>query len=131
MTAEEKFKKLLSGDFNRHVYYRCTKKINLQCPEKYINEIKLEELLLQFVEKNLEKIKLGEKLQEQIERHYVVTESLVSYHEIKIKLKDPIIEYTRYVLTKGSYTEKAEFAKGIKNELIIKDGSLRFTQKTS
>jgi hypothetical protein len=116
---------LLSGDFNRHVYYRCTKKVNLHCPEKYINEVKLEELLLQFVEKNLNKIKLSETLQGQIERHYVVTESLVSYHEMSIKLKDPIVEYTRYVLSKGSYTEKAEFTRGVKSNLIIKDGSLK------
>ena len=129
VTAEEKFKKLLNGDFNRHVYYRCTKKVNLHCPEKYVNEVKLEELLLQFVEKNLEKIKLGDALQGQIERHYVVTETLVSYHEMKIRLKDPIIEYTRYVLTKGNYTEKAELAKGIKNDLIIKDGTLKFAAK--
>lgn len=83
---------------------------------------------MKFLEENLTKIKLGDKLQDQIERHYVVTESLVSYHNMKIKLKDPILEYTRYVLTKGSYTEKAEFTKGIKNQLIIKDGILRFTK---
>lgn len=128
VTAEEKFKKLLSGDFNRHVYYRCTKKVNLHCPEKYINEVKLEKLLLQFVEKNLEKLKIGESLQGQIERHYVVTESLVSYHDMKIELKDPRIEYARYVLTKGNHTEKAEFAKGIKDDLIIKDGMLEFAE---
>ncbi len=56
----------------------------------------------------------------------MVTESLVSYHEMSIKLKDPVIEYTRYVLNKGSYTEKAELTKGIKSDLIIKDGTLRF-----
>ncbi len=83
---------------------------------------------MQFVEKNLEKIKLGDALQGQIERHYLVTESLVSYHDMKIKLKDPIIEYAHYVLTKGNYTEKAEFAKGIKNDLVIKDGAICFSK---
>ena len=48
---------------------------------------------------------------------------------MEIKLKDPVIEYARYVLTKGSYTEKAEFAKGIKSDLIIKDGTLKFAAK--
>jgi hypothetical protein len=33
------------------------------------------------------------------------------------------------VLTKGSYAEKAEFTRGIKSDLIIKDGSLKFAEK--
>lgn len=49
VTAEEKFKKLNNGEVNRHVYYRCTKKVDLKCPEKYMNEKVLEDMLEKFI----------------------------------------------------------------------------------
>ena len=124
VSSEEKFKKLKNGDLNRHVYYRCTKKVDLNCPEKYVNEKALEELLEGFVAKNAEKIKITDKLRSKIERHYVVAESLADYYKVSMKLDKPIIEYARYVLNKGSFEEKVEFTKGITGKFKIKDGVL-------
>lgn len=36
ITAEEKFKKQLSGKVHHYIYYHCTKKINPDCPERCI-----------------------------------------------------------------------------------------------
>lgn len=77
--------------------------------------------------RNTEKIKISDKLRANIERHYVVAESLANYYKVAMKLDKPLIEYARYVLTKGSFEEKTALTKGIKNELSIQDGVLLMT----
>ena len=118
MTAEEKFKQLLSGEFNRHVYYRCTKKVDLHCPEKYINETKLIELLENFISENAEAIKISRDLRSDIEKHSAATEALFEHYGVNRKLDKPIIEYARYVLNKGSFSEKVSLTKGITPEFL-------------
>ena len=122
VTAEEKYKKLLSGEFNRHVYYRCTKKIDLKCPEKYINEIKLVELLGDFIAHNADSIKISQGLLIEVEKHSAATEALFEHYGVKRSLDKPIIEYSRYVLNKGSFNEKTKLTKGITTTLYVKDG---------
>ncbi len=128
VTAEEKFKKLNNGEINRHVYYRCTKKVDLKCPEKYVNEKILEELIEKFITQNLVKLKIADSLRIDIERHYVVAESLADYYKVSMKLDKPLIEYTRYVVTKGRFEEKVAFTKGITSKLLIKDGEIVFAK---
>ncbi len=43
ITCEEKHKNLKNGTVNRYAYYHCTKRIKLDCSQKYIEEQKLEE----------------------------------------------------------------------------------------
>lgn len=124
VTAEEKFKKLNNGEINRHVYYRCTKKVDLHCPEKYINEKALEERLQEFLASNVDKIRVTDTLRAKVERHYVVAESLANYYKVAMKLDKPLLEYARYVITKGSFDEKVGLAKGVGSKIIIKDGIL-------
>ena len=123
VTAEEKFKKLKSGEFNRHVYYRCTK-VDRNCPEKYINETDLRELLLRFIEEHSKTIQLTDKLQAKVEKHYSVTRSLFDHYKVESKLDRPFIEYTRYVLTHGTFNDQLYLAMGIKQKLLLKQGTL-------
>jgi len=127
VTAEEKFKKLKSGELNRHVYYRCTKKIDLKCPEKYVNEPQLEALLEDFIAKNVDQIKVTDSLRANVERHYVVAESLADYYKVTMELAHPLVEYVRYVFTKGSFEEKNSLTKGIVERITIKNGNLSFS----
>lgn len=124
ITCEEKFKKLKSGELNRHVYYRCTKKVDLNCPGEYINERALEKLLEAFITANVDKIIVNDKLRTKVERHYVVAESLADYYKVAMKLDKPLIEYARYVLTKGNFEEKCVLAKGFNCKISIKGGAL-------
>ena len=116
ITAEEKFKKLKSGEFSRHVYYHCTKKVDRNCPEKYINETDLRELLLKFIEEHPKTLHPNDKLQAKIEKHYAVTVSLFDHYRVESKLDKPFIEYSRYVLTKGTFNDQLNFAMGIKQK---------------
>ena len=126
ITAEEHFKKLKNGEFNRHVYYRCTKRVDPNCPGRYITEQNLSDLLQEFIEQHLDEIRTSSKLQAKIEKHYGITKTLFEYHNVGKKLEEPIVEYTRYVLTRGGYTEKINLIKGIHNKLSLKAGQLAF-----
>ncbi|MDO8592040.1 MAG: recombinase family protein [bacterium] len=126
ITAEEKFKQLKSGEVNRHVYYHCTRRVDPNCPEKYINERDLCELLLGFIETNADEIRASDKLQAKIEKHYAITNTLFAHYKIDTKLGKPLTEYARYVLTRGTFAEQHGLAKGIQQELHLKEGQLEF-----
>ena len=118
-TAQEKFKKLKSGDYNRHIYYSCTKRINPNCQERYINENDLCRTLQEFVEKRHEDIIINDKLRAKTEKHYQVTKVLLEYYRLEQKLDAPFIEYSRYILSKGTDAERTAWAKGIQVKLSI------------
>ena len=122
ITAQEKFKQLKNGEFNRHVYYNCTRRVDPNCPEKYINETNLCILLQEFIEANHKKINITDRLQARVEKHYGITKTLFSHYEIETKLENPFVEYSRYVLSNGTEGEKTAFANGIVNDLVIKNG---------
>jgi len=128
ITAQEKFKKLKNGEFNRHVYYNCTKRVDLNCKEKYINENDLRILLQEFIETNHKKIRVNDKLQARIEKHYGVTKSLFDYYKVKVELESPFVEYSRYVLNNGSEGERASLTKGMLTRLAIKDSILELIE---
>lgn len=118
-TAQEKFKKLKNGEFNRHVYYSCTRRVDPNCKEKYINETNLCIELQVFIERNHRVIRISDKLRSKIERHYSATQSLLAHYQLSQQLEDPFIEYARYVLDKGAESEKAGLATGIITKLKI------------
>ena len=123
-TAQEKFKKLKNGEFNRHVYYNCTRRVDPNCTEKYINEKDLCVLLQEFIEKNHDKINLSDKLRAKVERHYQVTATLLEHYDLRQQLDIPFVEYSRYVLVRGTETERTAFAIGIKTKLQLLNGEL-------
>jgi site-specific DNA recombinase len=59
ITAEEKTKRYKNGTTTRYVYYRCTKKSNTKCVEKYIEAKELE----RQIEDHLYKISIPEAFQ--------------------------------------------------------------------
>lgn len=124
MTAQEKFKKLKSGEYVRYVYYCCVKNIKHQCDEKYINENDLCKKLIQFLQDNHEKLEIGDSLKAKIEKHTNITKSLLDYYKISIELSSPFAEYSRYVLTNGTEGEKTIFADEIKTKILIRNGEL-------
>lgn len=123
-TAQEKFKKLKNGEFNRHVYYNCTRRVDINCTEKYINEKDLCVLLQEFIEKNHDKINISDKLRSKVERHYQITKTLLEHYTLKQSLDIPFVEYSRYVLVRGSESERTVFAAGIKTKLQLRNCEL-------
>jgi site-specific DNA recombinase len=124
ITAQEKFKKLKNGEFNRHVYYNCTRRVDPNCKEKYINEKDLCALLQSFIEANHKEIDVSNKLQAKIEKHYGTTKTLFEHYKVDAELESPFIEYSRYVLNNGTHIEKTALANGISSKLAIQYGKL-------
>lgn len=125
ITAQEKFKKLKNGEFNRHVYYNCTRRIDPNCKEKYINEKDLCVLLQEFVENHYRDITINDKLRARIEKHYQITRALLVHHKLDKILDDPILEYSRYVLSRGTEAEKIAYANGFVDKLTISQGVVK------
>lgn len=123
-TAQEKFKKLKNGEYNRHVYYSCTRRINPNCTEKYVNENTLRQLLKDFIENEHESVMITDKLKAKADKHRQVAKSLLEHYQISQTLADPFIEYSRYILDKGTEAEREAYANGFTTKLKIEDGIL-------
>jgi hypothetical protein len=68
------------------------------------------------------------KLRAKTDKHFYVTKTLFTHYKIDQRLDDPFIEYSRYVLTNGTESERITFAAGIKTKLQIRHGELEFHQ---
>lgn len=123
ITAEEKFKPLKDGGFNRHVYYHCTKKVNPNCPEKYINEKDLIEQLVQFISDNAKTIEVNTNIQRKMTRYALIVCTVLNEHK-QSKDIEPLTEYSRFILTQGSYAEKTELIEGIKNRFVVRNSQI-------
>lgn len=125
VTAQEKIKLLKkTGVHKRFVYYNCTRKIDPNCKEKYINEELLRELLEPLIEKEVRKIHVTTKLQAKIDKHYAITQNILKQYKIQQTPAKPLVEYARYVLRDGSEAEKTALANGITNKVSVKNGEL-------
>ena len=126
ITAQDKFKILKNGDRKRFVYYNCTRRKDPDCKEKYINEERLCELLQSFIEEHHQRISIEEKLRAKVDKHFYITKTLLKHYKIEQKLDDPFIEYSRYVLSSGTESERIIFATGVRTKLQIRHGELEF-----
>lgn len=124
ITAEEKFKPLKSGIVNRHVYYHCTRQIDYNCKEKYVNEKDLKDQLMHYISENYEDIEVSDELARKALRHTEVVEATLDIRKIEYEPLEPITEYSRYVLMKGSYAEQGVLVEGIKSEFVIQNQRL-------
>ncbi len=127
ITAQDKYKTLKSGEIKRFIYYNCTRRKDPDCPEKYVNELALKEKLLEFIEINHEKIRFSDKLMAKAEKHYNVTSTLFNHYKIERELDIPLIEYSRYILTRGTESEMTAFAGGIETKLNLHNSEVRAT----
>jgi hypothetical protein len=58
------------------------------------------------------------------DNHYKVAKSVADQYGITLVESHPVVEYIRYILTQGSFTEKAFVPKYLQSLLMIKDGSI-------
>lgn len=122
ITADEKFKKLLNGGVNRHVYYRCTKAKDRNCKNPALNETELIDSLLEMVDTlNINKVKLTAKLDVEIQKFKKLQAMFLGKKKTEkiepIDLKD----YTKFVLKEGSPLEQRSILECISSELVLKN----------
>lgn len=123
--GQEKYKKQKDGSFKRHVYYTCTGRTKRNCKQPYINEASMCLILKEFIDLNYKKLKPSDVLSKSITQHREASDLLMAHYDIRHELGHPTVEYSRYVLTKGSDEEKTGLINGIENNLILKDETIR------
>jgi len=79
-------------------------------------------MLQKFIEQNYDVIKITDKLRAKTEKHYQVTKTLMEHYKFDKKLDTPFIEYSRYILSRGTEAERTAYANGITTKLKIKNG---------
>jgi site-specific DNA recombinase len=125
ITAEEKFKPLLDGSFNRHVYYHCTRQVNYDCPERYINEKALIAKLIDYIKEHSKEITVTPELGKQARRHGEVVKRSLGLRGVKDAEIDPIAEYAEFILREGTYKEQGQLIQGIQTTFAIRDREIR------
>ena len=126
VTADEKFKKLMNGGVNRHVYYRCTKAKDRDCKNPALNETELIESLLEMVDTlNINKVKLTAKLDVEIQKFKKLQAMFLGKKKTEkiepIDLKD----YTKFVLKEGSPLDQRSILECISSELVLKSKKIQ------
>ena len=124
MTAQDKIKNLANGKQVRYIYYCCTETIRHECEEKYLNENDLCKKLIPLIEIEYDRINITSKLQAIVEQYYAKVNTILTHYKIEQKLSKPLVEYSRYVLTSGTETEKVFYANNIENKLAVTNSEL-------
>src|SRR5690606_12151464 len=88
-------------------------------------------IVKEFIELNHRKLILNDELKHAIKQHQEASNILLAHYDIERRLDKPIVEYARYVLSKGSDSERAGLTGGIQNKLILKDQRLRLHTTSS
>ncbi|KKQ26939.1 MAG: Recombinase [Candidatus Magasanikbacteria bacterium GW2011_GWC2_37_14] len=127
ITADEKFKKLKDGSYNRHVYYICTKSRDKNCPCRPINETDLTEELLKIVDGvSLDKLGMKEKLTEELEKYSKFRSAVLGMaNEDTVKQKSiDMKNYAKYILKDGTVYEKRDLLSNLRSKLSLKEKEL-------
>jgi site-specific DNA recombinase len=127
ITAEEKIKELKGGGFNAHVYYRCTKVKDRECPNESVKESILIEETLPIIDKmSLDKSELKQKLQEEVARYALFQTGVlgVDLAESKKKKDISIKTFAKHMLTHGTMLQKREILSCIKSRILLRDKRL-------
>jgi len=140
VTAEEKYKKLKYGGYNKHIYYHCARSVDFDCDEPYITEEDLIKQLIAHINAGnikINKAKIAKKLEADIERfHRLRSEVLhqeylsgnlgeIETSAIKSNDEEMAINYLKHVLKTGSFDDRREAINMIITKLILRNRELR------
>ena len=124
ITAEEKFKLLKDGTYNRHVYYTCAKGKNRNCDQKYINENDLKEKILQYLTSNSDSLKISSELGRLVTEHHRIIRYQLDKHGIRTDEIPPIIAYIDYVIASSNNKLLERFVDGVEVKFSLLEGNI-------
>ncbi len=127
ITAEEKIKELKDGGFNAHVYYRCTKVKDRNCPNESVKESILIDEMLPVIDKmSLDKSELKHKLQEEVARYALFQTGVlgVNLSQSKKQKNISIKTFAKHMLKHGTMMQKREILSCIKSRILLRDKKL-------
>ena len=122
ITAEEKFKLLKDGSYNRHVYYSCAKGKSRTCDQKYMNELDMIEQFKQYINKHESTVKVSPLIQKQMADHQKILLYYLPRYGVKTELIAPLQTYSEYILTSSNNKRIQELIEGIGGRFVIDKG---------
>ena len=127
ISATEKFKKLKSGEYNRHIYYGCTKAKDKKCQCGYINETDLIKQLIKIVNSlETDQMKIKKSITEEIARFKQFQKSLLGVKS-DVKLANINVKnYVKYVLKSGNVEEKREILSCLEGKLLLANKKISY-----
>jgi site-specific DNA recombinase len=122
ISATEKFKKLKNGEFNRHVYYGCTKAKDKSCKCGYLNEIDLIKQLAKLIDSmDLNDLIIERQIKAEVVRYKKFSASLLG-KSMDVDISDiDIKKYVKFLLFEGTIDEKRDIISSFKSTIVIKN----------
>lgn len=126
LVGEEKYKKLTTGLFRKHVYYHCPHPLYSECKEPYISEDEVIKQLVKLIDGlNSNDLKLGEKLEGSLLDYQKIIKEVTRQQESEIdETKVDFKSYAKYVLREGSNKDKQELTDSLKLPLYLQNRNL-------
>lgn len=139
VTAEERYKKLKYGGYNKHIYYHCARSVDYDCDEPYITEDDLIKQLLAHINTGNVKIhiaKIAKKLGDDIERfHKLRSEVLhqeylsgnlgeIENSAVKSNDEEMAINYLKHILKTGSSDDRREALGMVRTKFVLRNKEL-------
>lgn len=127
ITGEEKLKELKDGRYNAHIYYRCTKMKDRDCPNESVKEsILIEEMLPIIDSMSLDKSELKHKLQEEVARYALFQTGVlgVDLNQSTKQKNISIKTFAKHMLKHGTLLQQREILSCIKSKILLKDKKL-------
>lgn len=129
ISADEKFKKLVNGGTNRHVYYFCTQARNIDCKNLAINEPDLIEELIGMIGKiSLDKLGVKAKIEEELARFNKFRIGVLGMTKKERNTDIDIRNYATYLLKEGTMIEKRELLSCLQSKLELKDKKILLSE---
>ena len=130
--AEEKLKRLKSGEMARYVYYGCKGRWIKKCSQKYIREEALTDQLCKMIDDiEIDRIAASQKVQAEIEKMKKVAVMIgggaIADQLTTAAAKFDVRAYAKHILKDGTREEKREILDKIKSSLILIDGTVCLT----
>lgn len=128
--AEEKLKRLKSGEMARYVYYGCKGRWIKQCKQHYIREEALTNQLCKMIDEvEIDKIAASQKVRNEIEkmkRVAVMIGGSAILDQLTVAAeKFDVRAYGKHILKEGTREEKRELLDKLKSNFILKDGAVK------
>lgn len=121
--GERKVKRLKSGNTRTYTYYRCSRQVDPNCEEPYVNENELIGELINYVglieNKKDSNLHLNSKIRGRMDKFTKLRESLLASKDVYISEKVTFTEYFKYIIYNGTKNEKQEAVETLKLPLFI------------
>lgn len=121
--GEEKYKMLKSGKKRTYTYYHCSKQVDPNCKEPYVNENHLIGELINYVSliesRRNSTLHLNSKIRGRMDKFTKLRQSLLAERNISLNGRVTFTEYFKYIIYNGSKEEKLEALETLKLPLFI------------